>query len=275
MIDIQDKLEKVREFIKANPGKSNRWYAYNNGFIKKTTFYKYLNNIVIDRSIDRSIDKKTDNFTDKMDKKDEYIEIWKTAIYDGIVYEGLYKVSNLGKILSLDYNHTGKPGLMNPTNVKGYLRVGLSKNGKTKKCLVHRLVAEAFLPNPEGKPCVNHKIEGDEGKKINMVIFNEDGTIDKERTTIEWCTYEENNNYATHNERVAKALSKKVLQLSLSGELFREWESTQECERNGFKQSAVAACCRGERKTHKGFRFMYYDDYKEKQFKELGCIPLF
>ena len=48
MIDMQDKLEKVREFIQANPGKSNRWYADNNGFIKKTTFYKYLNDIVID-----------------------------------------------------------------------------------------------------------------------------------------------------------------------------------------------------------------------------------
>ena len=48
MIDIQDKLEKVKEFIQANPGKSNRWYADNNGFIKKTTFYKYLNDIVTD-----------------------------------------------------------------------------------------------------------------------------------------------------------------------------------------------------------------------------------
>ena len=48
MIDMQDKLEKVREFIQANPGKSNRWYADNNGFIKKTTFYKYLNDIVMD-----------------------------------------------------------------------------------------------------------------------------------------------------------------------------------------------------------------------------------
>jgi hypothetical protein len=47
----------------------------------------------------------------------------------------------------------------------GYLTVGLWKNGKTKKCRVHRLVAETFLENPENKPCINHKIEGDEGKK--------------------------------------------------------------------------------------------------------------
>ena len=51
--------------------------------------------------------------------------------------------------------------------------------------------------------------------------------------------------------------SKKVLQLSLSGELIREWSSTSECGRNGFNQSSVAACCRGERKTHKGFRWEY------------------
>lgn len=134
-------------------------------------------------------------------------EQWRTAVYDDEVYEGLYKVSNLGRILSLDYNHTGKPGLMTPVKRKkdGYFQVGLSKNGEYKKCLVHRLVAETFLENPEKKPCINHKIEGDEGKKINMVIFNEDGSVDEEKSTIEWATYEENNNYATRNERVSKA----------------------------------------------------------------------
>ena len=66
MIDIQDKLEKVKEFIQANPGKSNRWYADNNGFVKKTTFYKYLNDIVMD-TLDGQTDGQTDNLTDKTD----------------------------------------------------------------------------------------------------------------------------------------------------------------------------------------------------------------
>ena len=70
---MQDKLEKVREFIQANPGKSNRWYADNNGFIKKTTFYKYLNDIVMDRSIDRSIDN-LDGQTDGQTDTSEIIE---------------------------------------------------------------------------------------------------------------------------------------------------------------------------------------------------------
>ena len=185
------------------------------------------------------------------------IEIWRTAIYDGETYED-FEVSNLGRILSLNYKNTGKSELLEPSETTcGYLVVNLCKNEKRKTCLVHRLIAETFLENPENKPCINHKIQGKEGKKINMVIFNEDGTIDKERTTIEWVTYKENNDYGTRNERAAKARSKTVLQLSLSGELIREWPSTKECGRNGFNQSAVAACCRGEKPQYKGFLWMY------------------
>ena len=191
------------------------------------------------------------------------IEVWKTAVYDGEIYEGLYKVSNLGKILSLNYRRTGRAELLNPgTDKDGYFRVQLWKNGEYKTCKVHRLVAETFLENPENLPHINHKIEGDEGKKINMVIFNEDGTVNKEKTSIEWVTPKENNNYATRNERVSKTmtngkLSKPVLQLSLSGDLIREWESTAECGRNGFNQSAVSKCCRGEKPQYKGFKWEY------------------
>ena len=190
-------------------------------------------------------------------------EIWRTAIYDGIIYEELYKVSNFGRILSLNYKRTGKSKLMKPfDNGRGYLQVKLRKNGEYKTCYVHRLIAETFLENSENKPYINHKIEGDEGKTMNMVIFNEDGTVNKEKTTIEWVTPKENNDYATRNERVSKTLtngktSKRVLQLSLSGDIIKEWESTQECGRNGFNQGLVCLCCQGKRKTHKGFRFMY------------------
>ena len=183
------------------------------------------------------------------------IEIWKTAVYDGIVYEGLYKVSNWGKILSLNYNNTGKPGLMNPgTDKDGYLQVVLRKNGETKWCSVHRLVAETFLENPDNKPEVNHK---DEDKTNNFVFLNEDGSIDKEKSNLEWKNHRDNCNHGTRNERIAKALSKPVLQLSLDGKLIREWESVSECGRNGFNQGLVCLCCNGKRKTHKGFRFMY------------------
>ena len=196
-------------------------------------------------------------------------EEWKTAVYDGEIYEGLYKVSNLGRILSLNYKNTGKAKLRKPgDNGHGYLQVGLSKNGEYKKCYVHRLVAETFLPNPENLPEVNHI---DEDKTNNFVGTPEN---DYKDGNLEWKTHRGNINHGTHNERMAKTKSKPVLQLSLSGELIREYPSASECGRNGFNKGHVAACCRGEEKTHKGFRFMYADDYREKQFEEFGCLPL-
>ena len=74
MIDMQDKLEKVREFIQANPGKSNRWYADNNGVIKKTTFYKYLNNIVMDNLTDNQTDKTDNESASTSTSSDELIQ---------------------------------------------------------------------------------------------------------------------------------------------------------------------------------------------------------
>ena len=188
-------------------------------------------------------------------------EEWRTAVYDGKIYERLYKVSNFGRILSLNYRRTGKAELLKPIKQKnGYLTVCLGKNNII---LIHRLVAETFLPNPENKPCGNHKIAGKQGKNMNMVIFNEDGSINKEKTTIEWATYEENNNYATRNERISDTQtndpnkSKKVLQFSKTGDLIREWPSAAECGRNGFNSCNVTRCCRGEQKTHKGYVWKY------------------
>jgi hypothetical protein len=180
-------------------------------------------------------------------------------------YEGMYKVSNLGRVKSLGNGGSYKTSrILKPVEIeKGYFQVGLSKNGKTKMCYVHRLVAEAFLPNPENLPEVNHK---DENKTNNFVFLNEDGTVNKEKSNLEWCDRKYNNNYATRNERAGKTISKvmtngktskRVLQLTLTGDLIREWPSTQECGRNGFYSSAVCNCCNGKQKSHKGFYWMY------------------
>ena len=188
------------------------------------------------------------------------IEIWKTAIYDGELYEGLYKVSNLGRILSLNYRRTGKAKLRTPVEDKDdYFTVQLWKNGEYKNCYVHRLVAETFLENPENLPEVNHK---DEDKTNNFVFLNEDGSINKEKSNLEWKTHRDNINHGTHNERSAKTRtngkqSKPVLQLTLDGELIREWPSIMECARNGFNQSHVCLCCNGKQKTYKGFKWCY------------------
>lgn len=174
-------------------------------------------------------------------------EYWKPVVG----YEGLYEVSNWGRVKSMNYNHTGKEKILKPgTNNRGYLYVVLWKNNKQKHFLIHRLVAEAFLEIPEELKQyigtvylqVNHK---DENKKNNNV------------ENLEFCDRTYNVNYGTRNERIALTKSKPVLQYDLERNFIREWPSTMECGRNGFNQGAVAACCRGELKTYKGFIWKY------------------
>lgn len=172
-------------------------------------------------------------------------------------YEGLYQVSNYGEVRNMKTNKILKGRICT-----GYFRVALCKNGKMKDFLIHRLVAETFLPNPLNLPFINHKIEGPNGKKMNMVIFNEDGTIDYEKTTIEWCDHTYNMNYGSRNRIISEKhtngkLSKPVLQFTPTGEFVREWPSMAEARRNGFWHGAISACCRGKRKTAYGFIWKY------------------
>lgn len=172
------------------------------------------------------------------------MEIWKDI--EG--YEGLYQVSNWGRVRSLWF---GKEKMLQPVKHKnGYLFVSL---GRKKTISIHRLVAEAFIPNPDNLPQVNHR---DENKENNNV------------DNLEWCDSKYNNNYGTHNKRVSDTQindqnkSKKVIQFSKTGEFIREWPSTNECGRNGFNQGHVAACCRGNTKlkTYKGYIWKYKEE---------------
>ncbi len=106
-------------------------------------------------------------------------EIWKPI--SG--YENLYNISNLGNVFSIKSNRNIKP----TKNYKGYLMVGLCKNKKRKNCLVHRLVAGAFIDNPNNLPEINHKDEN----PSNNVVFN-----------LEWCTHKYNMNYNNLGKRI-------------------------------------------------------------------------
>lgn len=168
-------------------------------------------------------------------------EYWKPVVG----YEGHYQVSNFGRVKSIKF---GKEIILKQKqSMDGYYSVNLSKNGIVKTYLVHRLVAEAFIDNPNNLPQINHK---DENKTNNNV------------DNLEWCSYSYNINYGTARERMTEKmingkLSKPVLQYDLQGNFIREWESTMECERNGYNNTCISKCCRGERKTHKGFIWRY------------------
>lgn len=137
-------------------------------------------------------------------------------------YEGLYQVSNYGRVRSLNYLRTGEIRMMRYGKYpNGYLFVGLSKNGKVKNFLVHCLVADAFIPNPDGLPEVNH-IDED---KMNNCVWN-----------LEWCDHKYNCNYGTRNERI----SKRVYQYTRDGSFIRSYASTREAEcKTGINQSSI------------------------------------
>lgn len=124
-------------------------------------------------------------------------EIWKPI--EG--YEGLYEVSNLGRVKSLNYKHTGQEKIMKTLLKRtGYCRASLRKDNISKDWSVHRLVANAFIENPENLPEVNHK---DENPSNNCV------------ENLEWCDHKYNVNYGTAIKRRAEKLSTPIKCLDL------------------------------------------------------------
>ena len=128
-------------------------------------------------------------------------EIWKPIPE----YEGIYEVSNLGNVRSVDRyldckiknvnKHLWKGRIISQQKRKdGRLTVALYSHSKRKRMLVHRVVADAFIPNPNNYPCINHKDENPANNKVE---------------NLEWCTYKYNNNYGTFAERRRKTMEEK------------------------------------------------------------------
>ena len=147
-------------------------------------------------------------------------------------YEGLYAVTSCGKVWSYK-----RKKFLTPYTVRGgYMQVKLLKDNEKKQYYVHRLVAEAYIPNPDNLPQVNHKDEN----KANNCLQN-----------LEWCDAKYNTNYGTRNEKIKKP----ILQFSLDGEFIREWD----CATDVGKEVCgnICKCLKGRQKSSYGYIWKY------------------
>ena len=151
-------------------------------------------------------------------------------------YEGLYGITSCGKVWSYYSKKFLKPWVSR----SGYLCVNLHKDGKDKNYSIHRLVAEAYIPNNENLPEVNHKDEN----KTNNCLQN-----------LEWCNHKYNQNYGTINERISNSKKIPILQYTLDREFLREWPSATDV---GKKDSTnIINCLKGRTKTAYGYVWKY------------------
>lgn len=166
-------------------------------------------------------------------------EIWK----DITGYEGLYQVSNLGRVKSL-FGWNGKEyykrdKILKPFFQKDYLRVSLFKKTKGSKYLVHRLVAETFISNPDNLPEVNHKDENPRNCEVS---------------NLEWCT-------RIYNIQYSKSCP--VDQYNLKGDYIQSFLCMNEAERQSkINHTHICQCCKGKRKTAGGYVWRYKDANK-------------
>lgn len=173
-------------------------------------------------------------------------EIWK----DVVGFEGLYQVSNFGNVKSLNYRRHGFPKNLTPkVNNSGRLWVELANCGNKKQFLVHRLVANAFIPNPNGFKEINHK---DENPRNNNA------------ENLEWCSrkYNVSYYYKRHphgsDNRVGSLKELKINQISKDGIILNRWNNSREIYiKTGMSDWSISECCRGNRKTAYGYIWQY------------------
>lgn len=170
-------------------------------------------------------------------------------------YEGMYKINKLGQIQSFKRK---KMRYLNPfLHNSGYKSVNLTKNGKRRRVLLHRLIAEIFIPNPVKHPVINHI----DGNRLNNSITN-----------LEWCTQKHNVKESFRIGRIGSwsgrfeekhNRSKPILQCDKNGSIIKKWSCAIEVQRKlGFKHQNIRSCCSGKRKTAYGY---IWRDINEKQ----------
>ena len=166
-------------------------------------------------------------------------------------YKGYYQVSNLGRIKSLERKcKTSKGERTVPEKIKKlgndknkYKIITLYKQGTNKTFKVHRLVAEAFIPNVNNLSQVNHK---DENKWNNLA------------DNLEWCDLGYNVNYGSRNERIRKVQQKAIIQKTLDGEFVKLWVGMNHmCRETGYEQSLISKVCNGKRLSGYGYKWEF------------------
>ena len=189
-------------------------------------------------------------------------------------YEGMYQVSTLGRVRSLDrvvrganaystdYTIRLKGRILNKgTALNGYQFVVLSKEGKHKHATVHRLVAEAFIPNTDNLPEINHKDEN----KANNVVSN-----------LEWCDRSYNVNYGTSLEKRSRKCFKCIEQLTLDGQHVAYYESTSELVRlskGRYESTAISNAARGRSSCSGGYKWRYVEKTDDMVFTTEPILP--
>jgi hypothetical protein len=192
-------------------------------------------------------------------------EIWLPVVS----YEIYYQISNLGNVRShdrvIEYELKTKFGtkivryLRKSRNLKihignnGYYYTDLQVNGERKTIAIHRLIADAFIPNPENKLTVNHI----DGVKLNCSILN-----------LEWATYSENNKHAidiglrkspwTNKFGIDNPRSKPIIQLDKIGNVLNKYINAREAQqKTGVSYKHISSCCIGNRKTSGGYKWKF------------------
>ena len=175
-------------------------------------------------------------------------EIWK----DIHNYEGLYQISNYGSVKSLErkvkntkssYRIVKEKILSCGKSSNGYYYIILYKNQNKKIYRIHRLVAEAFIPNPNNYSEVNHKDENKENNNVN---------------NLEWCNHIYNINYGTSIKRKAEKHQRQVIQYTKNNEIIKEYNSLKEAsDKIGIDSSSIIRCCKRKQKTCGGYIWKY------------------
>ena len=175
-----------------------------------------------------------------------------------------YLISNFGRVFSKKSNKIMKNRVVSKN---GYQQITLDNS----QLLVHRLVAQAFIPNPNNLPCVNHKDENPGNNDFR---------------NLEWCTYKYNSNYGTNPSRHSKKMldrynndpdwksdcikrlaeiqkkkRKRVVQLDKFNNYLKTYESSYATEKDGHLSVHVCDCANGKRKTHHGYKWIWECDY--------------